>query len=141
MMPDEEAKPVVAESGPEVALSPRDRRGWWRRWLYPTVALLLAVGLKVWAAYFPGAVESVYSRPIYPYIALAQSWVNRWFGFSLAEFLIIGSIILIVSYLVRMTWLMIRRRRPVVSTMGTIAFRGYSIVAWGLLVFVLAWGL
>lgn len=134
--------PITASLSPVAAAAdlpavPRKRL----RWRYPLVALGLALGLKLAAVLSPATVEAIYSRRLFPYLVFLQSLINRWFGFSLAEMLIIMAIVAVVVYLVRTIRFGIRKHRPWLDLARITGFRVFSILAWGLLYFFVFWGL
>jgi hypothetical protein len=105
------------------------------------VALILALVIKLLAGFLPGVVENGYSRGVFPFIAWTQSFINRWFPFSLAELLIVVSIAGVLVYLARSLILIARGRRQWKTWLRVTAYWALSFAAWGLLLFLLAWGL
>jgi len=78
-----------------------------RRWLAAGWVLLpVAVGLQQWAP--ASAVERLYSRALYPWIAVLLSLANEWAGFSLAE---AGALLLPPALLFALVWSAVRARR------------------------------
>lgn len=131
------ASPSAVAAAADVPAVPRKRL----RWRYPLVALGLALGLKLTAVVSPATVEAVYSRRLFPYLVFLQSLINRWFGFSLAEMLIVAGIVAVVVYLIRTIRSGIRKHRRWRDLARATGFRAFSILAWGLLYFFVFWGL
>mgnify|MGYP003663963707 FL=1 len=78
-----------------------------KRWIGLWLALFTFLLTELLAA-FPALTESVYSRGLYPSIAMALSSVSRWFPFSLDDLFYVG---LIVLGLVSILALVLRRMR------------------------------
>jgi hypothetical protein len=135
--PDQAHDPAANSSVVPSTLPPTQRR----RWRYPLAALGLALALKLVAVFSPALVESVYSRRLYPYIVFLQSLINRWFGFSLAEILILAAIVGIILYLVLTLRAGIRRTRTWRQLLVDLSFHALGILGYGLLAFFLLWGL
>lgn len=129
----------AAADSPVVSPPPGPTRR--RRWLYPSAALGLALGLKGIAVLSPALVEAVYSRRIFPYVVFLQSLINRWFGFSLAEILILAAIVGIILYLILTIRAGVRRIRPWRQLLSRLAFHALSVAGYGLLCFFILWGL
>jgi hypothetical protein len=69
----------------------------WRRWL-PLPLVLTAVSLL---GLFPGLVESLYSRGIYPYLSAAQRFLLGWIPFSVGDLLYTLLFLHVVRFLYR----------------------------------------
>lgn len=111
-----------------------------RRWLAAGWVLLpVAVGLQQWAP--ASAVERLYSRALYPWIAVLLSLANEWAKFSLAE---AGALLLPPALLFALVWSAVRARRMGVRwgrwLAGTTG-RGIAAAGWILFAFSLLWGL
>ncbi|HHX42012.1 MAG TPA: DUF3810 domain-containing protein, partial [Armatimonadetes bacterium] len=110
-----------------------------RRWLAAGWVLLpVAVGLQQWAP--ASAVERLYSRALYPWIAVLLSLANEWAKFSLAE---AGALLLPPALLFALVWSAVRARRMGVRwgrwLAGTTG-RGIAAAGWILFAFSLLWG-
>lgn len=110
--------------------------------VYAAVALMgAAFALQMLASLNPGFVEHYYSRGMYPYIAAGLSLVNRWFGFSLAEALLIAFTLGALVWLVVQTRRLLRRQIGYRRWFLTSLIRLLLLVGVGVIAFLLLWGL
>jgi hypothetical protein len=105
-------------------------------WLCLIVA---AAGIKIFS-FFPGAVETVYSRSVYPVVARTQRILFGWIPFSVGDILYAAAALLLLYRL----FLLIRRIRRRELKRGWL-FRGVRqtvfVALWVYVVFNLLWGL
>jgi len=101
----------------------------------------VAVALQLLGLAFPGAVESAYSRGMYPLLAAAVSAVTRGMPFALSEVLLAAAAMLLAAKTAFAIRDMIRRRRRPVNVLARsaalLATAGCALYG----VFVLSWGL
>jgi hypothetical protein len=113
----------------------------WRRLIAPSALLAAALLLQTLASFAPVLIDAYYSRGLYTHISRWLAFVNKFFGFSVAEVLFA---LLLACLCVWLTWqagrLYLRRVR--VDALLFSALRG---ALWfgggGLLLFLLVWGL
>src|SRR5438128_11372037 len=74
-------------------------RAGWQAWLLPLGLFFAALALQSLARRKTDFVEHYYSRTLFPRIGHALSRVNGLFGFSLAEFVVIAVVPILVGSL------------------------------------------
>lgn len=107
-----------------------------RRWKARgvVVALVAAAALRLGAAFAAGAVESVYSRGVYPRIVASLSKVTAGIPFAVAEPLLLAAVAATSTWIVR--GLRTRERR-----WRRTGLRCLGVASWLYLGFLLVWGL
>jgi len=139
MTPDN-ATPAAEDENIEAATVPARRRAW-RPWILPFVVLAAALLLQFLASRAPHFIERYYSRAVFPRIGHALSFVNRWFSFSLGEFILVGMIAFLVGGVVYQALRIFQTPRSAAKLVGT----SLRALVWGLgsafMLFLLLWGL
>ncbi len=70
-----------------------------------------AYALQSLAHRFPAAVETIYTRGLYPYVARALSFFSKWVSFSLAEILVFLGILVAVALFTHRVITIFRKKR------------------------------
>jgi hypothetical protein len=105
-------------------------------WICLVVA---AIGIKIFS-FFPGAVETVYSRGLYPVVARMQRILFGWIPFSVGDILYGAAIIFLLYRLVRGIRRLVRREIGK-GWLFRAARQTVYAVLWVYVAFNLLWGL
>jgi Protein of unknown function (DUF3810) len=132
--------PTAGDENFEGAQVPKRHRAW-RRWILPLVVLVAALFLNFLAPRVPHVVERFYSRPVFPRIGHALTFVNRWFSFSLGECLVVILIALLVGAVVYQALRIFQTPRRAPQLLGESLRIAIWAVGSALLLFLMLWGL
>ncbi len=103
-----------------------------KKWLILPATAVVVFGLTQLAWRFPGITEKLYSRGIYPVIALVMSNISRFAPFSLDD---IFYALLIIAFVVLIALLVLRKIRA--ATVGKIIL---NVLASVYILFYVLWG-
>src|SRR6266516_688964 len=115
-------------------------RAGWQAWLLPLGLCFAALALQSLAGRKPHFVEHYYSRTLFPRIGHALSRVNGLFGFSLAEFVVIAIVPILIGALIYQGRQIYLRHRPARRIIRANLLTAIWIAGAAMILFLLLWG-
>src|SRR5256885_317768 len=123
-------------------LAPRTpvTRASWRAWFFPLGLIFAALALQALAGRKPHFIEYYYSRRLFPHIGHALSRVNGLVGFSLAEFIIIAIVAVLIGALIYPGCEILLRRTPAGKIIRATLLTAIWMAGLAMMLFLLLWG-
>lgn len=111
-----------------------------RQWQISLALLLIILILQTIAQHNPALVEDYYSRGLYPKIGQLLSALNQYASGSLAELLVILSLVTFLTYLIYQLRRLYLRLITRIFLLEGIFKQGVSVGSIGLMIFFWSWG-